>query len=484
MAATALTIVIIASEAVPFAKTGGLADVTGAMAKELARAGHDVTLVLPAHQRIDRLQHGLKPAGSRVEIAAGQESYGFTVLSSPALAGVRSLFLDHPLFAARPELYGDATGDYPDNGLRYGLFCAAALAALKSTGVTPDIVHCHDWQTGLVPVMLKQDHAFDQTRSVFTIHNLAYQGLFNRQLLQTLGLPGSLFHLDGLEYYGQISFLKGGLFFADALTTVSPSYARQILTPGYGCGLDGALRALQSKLTGILNGVDYGEWDPARDPYIPRYDASKLHLKESVKRILCKRAGLEYRNGRPVIGIISRLAMQKGWDLISDALPDLMRQELDLVVLGAGDRPYHDLLQRAAAQHPGRIGLKLAFDNELAHLIYGGADLFLMPSQYEPCGLGQMIALKYGTIPVVHATGGLADTITDLRAAPETANGFAFEGYRAEELLLATTDALASYRVIPQWQALMKRAMACDFSWARSISRYLELYRTLSDSGE
>ncbi|HTY08917.1 MAG TPA: glycogen synthase GlgA [Candidatus Edwardsbacteria bacterium] len=482
MAGQPLKIAVIASEAVPFAKTGGLADVTGAMAKELARAGHDVVLVLPAHQRIDRLPLGLKPAGLRAELALGQERYAVGALESGFLPGVRSLFVDHPLFAARPELYGDAGGDYPDNGLRYGLFARAALELLKLAGFVPDIVHCHDWQTGLVPVLLRQDDAWQNTRSVFTIHNLAYQGIFNRQLLQTLGLPNSLFHIDGLEYYGQISFLKGGLFFADALTTVSPSYARQVLTPGYGCGLDGALRALQGKLSGILNGVDYGEWDPARDPYIPRYDPSKLHLKESVKRILCKRAGLEYRNGRPLAGIISRLASQKGWDLLSDALPGLMQQELDLVVLGAGDRPYQEMLQQAAARHRGRIGLKLGFDNELAHLIYGGADLFIMPSQYEPCGLGQMIALKYGTVPVVHATGGLADTITDFRTASETANGFSFAGYRAEELQQAVAGALAAYRVIPQWQALMKRAMACDFSWASSISRYLDLYRSLAGS--
>ncbi|MRR10722.1 glycogen synthase, partial [bacterium] len=342
----------------------------------------------------------------------------------------------------------------------------------------PDIVHCHDWQSGLVPVMMGGDPAFRGARSVFTIHNLAYQGLFNREILRTLGLPDSLFHIDGLEYYGQVSFIKGGLFFADHLTTVSPSYAQQIQTPGFGCGLDGALRSLSGRLTGILNGVDDAEWGPARDPYLPHYDAARLHLKESAKRSLCQRLGLGYRTGRPIAGIVSRLAMQKGWDIIAAALPDLMERDLDLAVLGAGDQAYHDLLSGLAARYPGRIGLKLGFDNELAHAIYGGSDLFLMPSQYEPCGLGQMIALRYGTVPVVHATGGLADTIVDHRRSPGSSNGFSFDEYSATALVQAVTDALAAYRVIPTWQALMKRAMACDHSWARAVAEYVRLYRS------
>lgn len=479
MTAMRLTIAIVASEAVPFAKTGGLADVAGSMAKELARAGHDVILVLPGHQRIERLLLGLKPSGPPLDMRVGADEYRVGIAATAFLPGVRTYCIEHPLFGERPELYGDRGGDYPDNGLRYGLFSRAALELIKSLEIKPDIVHCHDWQTGLVPVYLKQDGYFSQTRSVFTIHNLAYQGIFNREIMKVLGLPDTLFHLDGLEYYGQVSFLKGGLFFSDRLTTVSPSYAKQILTPGFGCGLDGVLRSLEGRLSGILNGVDDAEWGPARDPYLPHYDAAKLQLKESVKRILCKRAGLDYRNGRPVIGIISRLAMQKGWDIISQALPRLMELELDLVILGAGDRAYHDLLQDLPARHPRRIGLKLGFDNELAHYIYGGADLFLMPSQYEPCGLGQMIALRYGTIPVVHATGGLADTIVDHRLSPETSNGFSFADYSADALTQAVADSLAAYRVIPAWQSLMRRAMACDYSWAASIARYVELYRSL-----
>ncbi|MDI6740724.1 MAG: glycogen synthase GlgA, partial [Candidatus Edwardsbacteria bacterium] len=489
-----LKIAVIASEAVPFAKTGGLADVTGAMARELALAGHEVILLLPAHQGIDRLGYGLKPArhacvpkrtmacrhgGRPFVIKLGTDEHPVAVLDSFFVPGLRSCFIDHPLFSDRPGLYGDARGDYPDNGLRYGLFSKAALELLTIEGFAPDIVHCHDWQTGLAPVYLKQDEHFAQTRSVFTVHNLAYQGIFGKEILAALGLPNALFHLDGLEYYGQINFLKGGLFFADRITTVSPSYAKQILTPGYGCGLDGALRAREDRLSGILNGVDYAEWDPSRDQYLARFDRSRLHLKEGAKRILCQRLGLEYRNRRALVGIVSRLAMQKGWDIISEALPRLLQMELDLAILGAGDQAYHDLLHDLQKRHPRRIGLKLGFDNELAHLIYGGADLFLMPSQYEPCGLGQMIALRYGAIPVVHATGGLADTIVDHRQLPDSSNGFSFSEYSADSLVKAIRDALSAYRVIPAWQALMKRAMACDFSWTTSIAKYLDLYRSL-----
>lgn len=478
MSAPALRIAIVASEATPFAKTGGLADVTGPLARELARAGHQVALVLPGHRCIDRLHLGLKPTGIGLTVALGGDAQPVAVSLSHDLPGVRTYFIEHPLFGERAGLYGDRHGDYPDNGLRYGLFAGAALALLGALAWRPDIVHCHDWQSGLVPVMMGGDPAFRGVRSVFTIHNLAYQGLFNREILRTLGLPDSLFHIDGLEYYGQVSFIKGGLFFADHLTTVSPSYAQQIQTPGFGCGLDGALRSLSGRLTGILNGVDDAEWGPARDPYLPHYDAARLHLKESAKRSLCQRLGLGYRTGRPIAGIVSRLAMQKGWDIIAAALPDLMERELDLAVLGAGDQAYHDLLSGLAARYPGRIGLKLGFDNELAHAIYGGSDLFLMPSQYEPCGLGQMIALRYGTVPVVHATGGLADTIVDHRRSPGSSNGFSFDEYSATALVQAVTDALAAYRVIPTWQALMKRAMACDHSWARAVAEYVRLYRS------
>jgi len=478
-----LAIALVASEAVPFAKTGGLADVTGAMARELARAGHRVALVIPGHQRIDRRQHGLKPTGLALDVALGGDVRRVSVAATDALPGVRTLVIDHPMFGERPELYGDRDGDYPDNGMRYGLFSRAALHLLRQDGFSPDIIHCHDWQTGLVPVFLRQEGWFPGARSVFTIHNLAYQGIFGREILRTLGLPDSLYHMDGLEYYGQINYLKGGLFFSDRLTTVSPSYAEQIITPGYGCGLDGALRSVAGRLTGILNGVDDAEWGPARDPYLPRYDASRLHLKESAKRLLCKRTGLGYRTGRPVAGVISRLAMQKGWDILGAALPGLLEMDLDVVVLGAGDRPYHELLQQLPARYPGRIGLKLGFDNELAHFIYGGADLFLMPSQYEPCGLGQMIAMRYGTIPVVRATGGLADTVVDHRQSPLTSNGFSFPGYSADELSRTVSEALSVYRVIPEWQALMRRAMACDHTWASSISRYLDLYRDLLAGG-
>ncbi|MCU0607889.1 MAG: glycogen synthase GlgA [Candidatus Edwardsbacteria bacterium] len=481
MSGPALRIAIVASEATPFAKTGGLADVTGPLARELARAGHQVALLLPGHRCIDRLHLGLKPFPAALAVGLGGDQQTAAVSLSHDLPGVRTYFIEHPLFGERAGLYGDRHGDYPDNGMRYGLFARAALELLKTLEFRPDIVHCHDWQTGLVPVMMGGDPAFSAARTVFTIHNLAYQGIFDREILRTLGLPDSLYHIDGLEYYGQVSFIKGGLFFSDHLTTVSPSYAKQIQTPGFGCGLDGALRSQSGRLTGILNGVDDAEWGPAHDPYLPHYDAARLHLKESAKRLLCKRLGLEYRTGRPIAGIVSRLAMQKGWDILAAALPGLMEHDLDLAVLGAGDRAYHDLLSGLAARYPGRIGLTLGFDNELAHVIYGGADLFLMPSQYEPCGLGQMIALRYGTVPVVHATGGLADTVVDHRRSPGTSNGFSFDEYSAGELTQAVTDALAAYRVIPTWQALMKRAMACDHSWSSSVAAYVSLYRSLAD---
>jgi starch synthase len=361
------------------------------------------------------------------------------------------------------------------------LFCRALLQFIAEGDWRPDVIHGNDWQAALLPVLLKTEYAPDPELSrigtLHTIHNLAYQGAFDKSVLKEVGLDPALFTTDKLEFYGQVNFLKGGLVFADLLNTVSKKYAEEIQTAEFGERLEGVLGTRREDLYGILNGLDYEQWDPASDAYLEaQFDGDDLDGKRACKAALQRRFELPERPDVPVLGLVSRLAAQKGLDLLAEALPHLLRLDVQFVLLGTGEQQYHDLLGRLAADYPNKMGLALTFDNALAHQIYAGSDMFLMPSHYEPCGLGQMISLRYGTIPVVRSTGGLADTIDDFNAETGEGNGFSFEDYSSVALLGAITRGLFTISDTAVWSRLVQHAMAADFSWERSAGQYADLY--------
>ena len=497
-----------APEGVPYSKTGGLADVVGALPRALTALGLDVDVILPRYRATP--QGAIVGAGASVTMPLGA---GFRFASvqdaSPAVsrpeaqgpgqtrtsekraeqadaAGrVRTFLVDCPEFFDRDGLYQDKTtgADYPDNHLRFAGFCFAALEFIKRLGPPPEIIHCHDWQTALVPVYLqknyKPDLFFYDTRTVFTIHNVAYHGDFPHSALREISLDDSLFNSEALEYYNRVNLLKGGIIFAGALTTVSPRYAREIQTAEFGVGLEGALRKNAGRLRGILNGADYEQWNPATDDLIPaHFTPENLEGKKQCKRALLEKMGVESPvTTRPVLGIVSRFDRQKGFDLLAEAAESLAALDIYLVVLGTGAREYEELFERLALKHPGKFLVKVAYDNELAHLIEAGSDIFLMPSRYEPCGLNQMYSLKYGTVPVVRATGGLDDTIDGFDGTSGT--GFKFHEYTGRALLDAVSRALEAYRWPRLWARIMLNGMRKDFSWSRSALEYVEVYRSL-----
>jgi len=479
-----LHIVTVSSEVHPFAKTGGLADVAGALPQALARLGHRCTMILPGYQKIDLRKYHVAETGQTVTCTIEHTSHSVKILRSDHLPGITSFFLDHPVFSDRPELYGTSLGDYPDNAFRFSLFCRAAMELIESWEHPSNVVHCHDWQAGLIPALIKcsaaADPVWEKVKTVFTIHNLAYQGLFPKEQYAMTGLPGSCFGLDGLEFYGQVNFLKGGIFFADRLTTVSPTYAREILTPEQGFQLDGALKSRENILTGIINGIDYREWDPAADKYLTlNYDPDRITNKNTLKRILYKKLGLVHSGNRPLLAMVTRLAGQKGCDLVLEAVDELVELGCDLAVLGTGEQRYHDAFEKKKRLYPQNFGLSLGFDPALSHLMYAGSDMFLMPSLYDPCGLGQMIALRYGSIPVARRTGGLADTIVDYQPLSADSNGFLFDGFNSPEMIAAVKKALWVYRSRDKWGQLIRQAMSGDFSWDQSAIKYQELYYSL-----
>ena len=407
------------------------------------------------------------------------------MLEAPKRAKVRWLFVDHPAFFDRDSLYVGPDGkDYPDNPERFSLFSRAVIEVAKSV-FPPDVIHCHDWQAGLAPVLLRTSYAQEPLLSdipvVFTIHNLGYQGLFPPDALLRAGLGWELFTMDGLEFYGQVNFLKGALIYSDAVTTVSRKYAQEIQTPEYGFGLDGVLRQKGGRVSGILNGVDYAEWDPSVDGLIAaRYGPSKLEGKRQCKLDVLRAFKLPETDAQiPLIGIVSRFTRQKGADLIAEASDHLMAEKFRLVALGTGEPEYEQLFRELAARYPDRVAVKIAYDNVLAHKIEAGADMFLMPSRYEPCGLNQIYSLRYGTVPIVRATGGLDDTIEEFNMATGQGTGFKFSNYSGPALLGAVRRALAVYADPAKWTKLMQNGMAKDFSWQRSAGEYRKLYQGL-----
>jgi starch synthase len=476
-----MRILMVASEVVPFSKTGGLADVTGALPRALVHLGHEVGVVTPLY-RMARLEQPetLFPS---LTVPLGAQTH-FPAVQTIERGGVKFYFVSYPPFFDRAALYGTPEGDYPDNAERFALLSRAAIE-IAQLNFHPDTFHCHDWQAGLVPVLLRtlyaRSPAVQRTPLLFTIHNLGYQGLFRSDVLEQLGLPRHLFHVEGLEFYGKVNLLKGGLVYSDAINTVSRGYAREIQTEEYGFGLDGLLRHRSLVLSGILNGVDYSQWNPATDPLIAaRYSPSDLSGKRKCKADLLRAYGLPAESlDRPLVGIVSRLSAQKGADLIEEAAPDLMAEDFVLVVLGTGDAEYEELFRRLAQNYPRKVAVRIAYDNTLAHKIEAGADIFLMPSRYEPCGLNQIYSLKYGTVPVVRATGGLDDTVENFDPAAQQGTGFKFSEYSGQALLQALRAALQTYRNPAAWRRLMLNGMARDFSWDASAAQYVKLYEGL-----
>ena len=482
---TPMKIYSIASEVDPFAKTGGLADVAAALPKALAALGHDVRVVLPLYRQVDRQKFGLRKTASSVPVTVGSQTRTLSVWEGLLpKSRVPAYFLEcAPLFD-RDGLYQDKGRDHPDNLERFSVFSQGALRLLPVLGWKPDVVHAHDWQAALALAHLAvgalgRDPLFRAIGRVFTIHNLAYQGLFPREQWRLTGLPESAFSIGGLEYYNQINCLKGGLMFSDALTTVSPTYAREIQTPEFGCGLDGVLRARSGDLAGILNGIDPEEWNPKADPHlVAPYSADEPAGKSLCKQALQRSQGLAEQHGL-LIGMIQRLAEQKGIDLFIGALEELMTLPLQIVVLGTGDPIYHEQLSAAAAKFPGRLAVTLAFDTALARQIEAGADAFLMPSRFEPCGLNQMYSMRFGTVPIVKRIGGLADTVVDVSpetSAAKTATGFVFEEHSARALVHAVRRAVSAFGAHGLWASLMQTGMRQDFSWARSGGAYVQAY--------
>jgi starch synthase len=479
----AMRVYVCTSECVPFAKTGGLADVAGALPRALGDAGCDVRVVLPAYRAIDRGAFGFRPiGGGEVPLGAGRVPVEFLESRLPQ-SSVPVYLVACDRFFDRPGLYGEAGADYEDNLERFTAFGRGALALVRHLGWPPHVVHCQDWQTALIPVWLRvepRDPLLEGAGTLLTVHNLAYQGLFPRERLPVTGLGWELFTLHGLEFYGKINLLKGGLVFADLLSTVSEQYAREIQTPEFGCGLEGVLQERAGDLVGILNGVDYAAWDPSADPHIPaRYTAEDLSGKQVCKADLQRAQALAPDPAAPLLGMITRLVDQKGLDLVAATLDAILGLGAQFALLGTGEPRYHTLFQQMRARYPGRVAVTLGFDDVLAHRIEAGADAFLMPSRYEPSGLNQLYSLRYGTVPVVRRTGGLADTIVD--ATPEavargTATGFVFEAYAPDAFLDAVKRAVWTFRDPRVWRQLQQTGMRQDFSWHRSARRYLEVY--------
>jgi len=474
-------VLFVTSEAHPLVKTGGLADVCGSLPPALHALGHDVRVLMPAYRAAKRAAGALE--------AVAQIPIPFTGAPATLLegrlpgSGVHLWLVDYPAAYDReghPYLAPDGQ-PWSDNAPRFALLCYAAVALARgaaSIDWRPDVVHCHDWQTALVPALLARDR--ERPASVFTIHNLAYQGLFPAPVFAELGLPPELWAIDGLEFYGQLCFLKGGLVFADRINTVSPTYAREIQTPELGAGMDGLLRHRAERLSGILNGIDTAHWDPATDPHLAEnYTAETLAHKAANKLALQERVRLPREPERPLLGMIGRMVEQKGFDLAAAAWPRIAERGVQMIVLGDGEPAYRDAWLELHRRYPEQLAVHIGFDEALAHLIEGAADIFLMPSRFEPCGLNQMYSLRYGTVPVVHCVGGLADTVVDATAehiADGTATGFVFAPATPDALAHAVQRALALYADRRTWRALALRGMRLDFSWARSAREYAALY--------
>lgn len=449
------------SEVVPFAKTGGLADVGSALPLALEYCGHEVIVIMPGYKCI---------RDAKLKISRLSNDVSFTTIGK----NIKVYFIEDSVYFNREGLYGDKNGDYRDNLERFAFFCRRGLDLLKEIDFKPDILHLHDWQTSLMAVYLKTRYTgksfYNRIKTILTIHNVGYQGIFAKEEFSKLKLDDKLFGINGLEFYGNVNLLKGGIIFSDYLNTVSPTYAKEIQTKEFSFGLEGLLKERQNVLSGILNGVDYSVWDPDTDKFIMQnYSIRNIDNKVLNKEDLQKACGLAVNADIPVLGIVSRLAEQKGFDILAEGLDELCKADMQLIILGTGDQKYHQILKAAAKKHPKNISFNLRFDDPLAHKIYAGSDIFLMPSRYEPCGLGQLISFHYGTLPLAFKTGGLADTINKH-------NGFLFDVYTKNELLKTISKAVSVFANKAKWRSLVLNAMECNFSWKGSADKYIHLY--------
>lgn len=475
-----LKILLISSEISPYAKSGGLGDVVGSLPKTLRDLGADVRCVLPKYKNIkEKYLIGSEYLGS-VAINLDWRNQG---------ASVYSLKSDVPTYVLENHYYFDRDGmyGYGDDFERFAFFAKASVAFLNTIDFIPDIIHCNDWQAALAPVFLRDTFGgflpFQKTKVVYTIHNIQYQGLFGKEILRNIGLNEGYFSDEKMEFYGNISFAKAGIAYADVVTTVSETYAQEIQSSEYGYGLDGVLRKYSYKLKGILNGIDDTKADPATDPFIyENFDINTIEIKKKNKKALQRELNLADRDV-PLIGIVSRLADQKGLDLIGVAMNELLNKDIQLVILGTGDGRYEHMFKHMAWREPSKISANIFFSEELAQKIYASSDMFLMPSLFEPCGLGQIFAMRYGTIPIVRRTGGLSDTVVHYDPDTKTGNGFVFNDYVASGMMWSINEAIKVYENKEEWEIVIKNAMKCDFSWQRSAEKYIEMYLALKDNG-
>ncbi|GCE49456.1 starch synthase [Thermosporothrix hazakensis] len=473
-----LNILMVAAEIVPFVKVGGLADVVGALPKALKALGHDVRLVMPRYRQVDPERFHLTKVLSAVPVSMGDYQVQVDVLQGTIGENVPVYMIDAPRYFERENIYG-----YTDDGERFILFCRAALEVVRALAWPPDIIHCNDWHTGIIPnwmqTVYQDDPFFQNTATVYTIHNLAYQGIFGYRLLEVAGVAENGFLYPHITELANVVDVMGrGILFADVITTVSERYAQEILTPAFGEKLDHLLRSRKERVFGILNGIDYQEFDPAIDRYIhTNFDAHSLDKRVENKADLQEHAHLPVRPDIPLLGMISRLADQKGFDILAQIMQPLLAQGVQFVVLGIGDQKYHELFQNLAARYPDQVAIFLTFNSELAQRIYAGSDMFLMPSRFEPCGLSQMIAMRYGSVPIVRYVGGLADTVPEYNPETEEGTGFVFHDYDPWALFASIIRATTVYRLKDEWRKLQLRGMDADHSWHRSAIRYVEVYR-------
>jgi starch synthase len=477
------------TEAVPFCKTGGLGDVCGSLPTALTKLGHEPVIVMPAFRQALQSGRPIEPTGVQFEVPIGRKMVSGTFLRS-SLPGeqVPVYLVDQPQYFDRPELYREGGNDYKDNCERFVFFCRAALEAIRLLELETELVHCHDWPTGLIPAYLKTELCgippYDSIASLLTIHNIAYQGNFWHWDMELTSIDWKYFNWRQMEFYGNLSFLKTGLAFADTISTVSPRYAEEIQQPPMSCGLEGVLQQRHDELFGIINGVDYEEWNPATDRYLGGHNYSVdtfAEGKAACKAALQQEFGLPQIADQPLVAMIGRLADQKGFDLVANLIPQWAPvADIQWVILGTGEPHVHQLFNELAERFPDKVAVRLTFSNDMAHRIEAGADMFLMPSRYEPCGLNQLYSLKYGTVPVVHATGGLADTITNLTDETRvdgTANGFSFNQYTTAALADVLDRACHTYANKPVWEQLIRTGMQQDWSWSHSAREYDRLYQ-------
>lgn len=477
-----MKIVFVSSEVEPFAKTGGLADVAGSLPKALQKAGHDVFVFMPRYKLLERKAFGVKPLTRRIRLRIGKGTKEFNIYSSTLPKSQVPVYLiDKELYFCRKDLYHENGIEFPDNAERFHYFCLTVLESLKILDIKADIIHCNDWPAAVIPMylktLLKDDPFYQNMKTVYTIHNLAYQGVFDAETLQELGMSGETFPFDHFEFWGKANFTKSAVIHSDQVTTVSPTYSKEIQTPEYGCGLEGILQNASNKISGITNGLDYDTWNPETDRNLfANYSVSTIAKKSDNKKALLQTLNMPYSEKTPVIGMVSRMVEHKGFDLVIDSMESLVKQNLQFIILANGDPQLEQKLSNLASKFPDQIRVCLKYDPQLAARIYAGADMLLMPSRFEPCGLSQLIGLRYGTLPIVRNTGGLADTIIDVNQDKQHGNGFVFQEYSVSAMNDAINRAVSEFKTTEQWNKIRTRAMQIDVSWTKSAEEYCTMY--------